>query len=70
MLRSQRETHQLKRTVCRGRLWMRSLGSRPLPHYPGLPLQAGAADKLAGLRDAADEAAHRAFGAVRYPTGE
>lgn len=67
MLLSQRETHQLKRTVCRGRLWTRSLGSRPLPEYPGLRLQAGAVDKLAGLRDAADEAVHRAVASVRYP---
>ena len=69
MLRSQRETHQLKRTVCRGRLWIRGLGSRPLPHYPGLRLQAGPADKLAGLYDTADEAAHRAVAAIRYPPG-
>ena len=70
MLLSQRETHQLKRTVCRGRLWTRSFGSRPLPEYPGLRLQAGALDKLAGLRDVADEAIHRAVATVRYPPGK
>jgi coenzyme F420 hydrogenase subunit beta len=69
ILLSQRETHQMKRTVCRGRLWTRGLSSRPLPEYPGLRLRAGAADKLAGLGDAADEAAHRIAAAVRYPPG-
>ena len=66
MLMSQRDTLRLKRTVCRGRLWMRGLGRRPLPEYPGLRLQAGPTDMVAGLYDAADEAVHRAAAAVRY----
>jgi len=65
VLHSQRETHRLKRTVCRGRLWTRSLGSRSQPQYPGLRLRAGAADRLAGAWDAADEAVHRVAGGIR-----
>jgi len=66
MLFSQRETYRLKRTICRGRLWARRLRGRPLPHYPGLPLQAGPTEKLAGLRDVAGEALQRRLVAARF----
>ncbi|MGD0997112.1 MAG: Coenzyme F420 hydrogenase/dehydrogenase, beta subunit C-terminal domain [Thermoleophilia bacterium] len=66
MLRSQRETQKLKRTVCRGRLWVRTRRGRRVPRYPGLPLTPSSTDKLAGLWDAADEAVHRAVVALRF----
>ena len=66
ILLSQKATYNLKRRVCRGRLWLRALGRRPLPHYPGLAMAAGPRDVLAGLIDATDEAVLRSFVALRY----
>ena len=45
MVASQSETRRVKRDVCRGRLWLRSLAGRPLPDYPGLDLAASPGDR-------------------------
>jgi hypothetical protein len=39
----------------------------PVPDYPGLALEPAAADKLAALRDASEEALFRSAGDLRYP---
>lgn len=67
MLASQSEAVRIKRRVLRGRLWLRRLAGRPVPGYPGLGLKATAADKVAGLRDAAEEVLFRTVGDLRYP---
>jgi len=66
MLRSQRETHELKRAVWRGRMWLRRRSGRRVPVYPGLPDRPLATDKLAGLRDATDEVILRRAMALRF----
>jgi coenzyme F420 hydrogenase subunit beta len=66
MLRSQRETHELKRKVWRGRMWLRDRAGRRVPVYPGLPDRAQLSDKLVGLRDAADEVVQRKVAALRF----
>ncbi len=66
MLRSQRDTHELKRKVWRGRMWLRQWAGRRVPVYPGVPHQVRLSDKLAGLRDAADEVFHRRLAARRF----
>ena len=66
MLRSQRETHELKRSVWRGRMWLRRRVGRRVPVYPGLPDRPPLSDKLVGLWDATDEAVHRAIAARRF----
>jgi len=66
MLRSQRETHKLKRKVWRGRMWLRGWVGRRVPVYPGLSDQAQLGEELAGLRDAADEVVQRKVAAVRF----
>jgi coenzyme F420 hydrogenase subunit beta len=66
MLRSQRETLELKRRVWRGRTWLRRWAGRRVPAYPGLPQQVGLGDKLVGLRDAADEVVQRKLASVRF----
>jgi len=67
MVASQSETRHVKRGVCRGRLWLRSMARRPLPDYPGLDLAASAGDRLAGAADAAQERLFRFLGDRRYP---
>ena len=66
MLRSQLQTHKLKRVVWRGRMWLRRRSGRRVPVYPGLPDRPLAHDKLAGLRDATDEAVQRRAAALRF----
>jgi coenzyme F420 hydrogenase subunit beta len=68
MIASQRWTQRVKRDVCRGRLWLRSLADRPLPEYPGLDLSASAGDRLRGAADAARERLFRFVADRRYPT--
>ena len=65
MLRSQRETHELKRKVWRGRTWLRHRAGHRVPVYPGLPRQVQLNDKLVGLWDAADEVVQRRLAALR-----
>jgi coenzyme F420 hydrogenase subunit beta len=67
IIASQAETRLVKRDVCRGRLWLRSLARRPLPEYPGLDLSASAGDRLRGVADAAQERLFRSLVARRYP---
>jgi coenzyme F420 hydrogenase subunit beta len=67
MLASQTDAAYIKRRVLRGRLWLRRVTGRPVPQYPGLSVEPTAADKLTGLRDAAEEALFRAVGDLRYP---
>jgi coenzyme F420 hydrogenase subunit beta len=67
MVASQSEAYRIKRSVFRGRRWLRHLAGRPVPHYPGLTLEPTVVDKLAGLRDAAEEALFRKVGDLRYP---
>ena len=66
MLSSQRETHELKRRVWRGRTWLRQWAGRRVPAYPGLPQQVGLRDKLVGSRDAADEVVQRRLANLRF----
>ena len=68
MVASQRETYRVKRDVCRGRLWLRSLAGRPLPAYPGLDLTASPRDRLLGVADAAGERLFRALADRRFPS--
>lgn len=67
MVASQRETFRVKRNVCRGRLWLRSLAGRPAPDYPGLALAASTSDRLDGIADVAQERVFRFLAARRYP---
>jgi coenzyme F420 hydrogenase subunit beta len=67
MVASQRETFRVKRNVCRGRLWLRSLADRPAPDYPGVALAASASDRLDGIADAAQERVFRFLAERRYP---
>ena len=67
MIASQSETHLVKRDLCRGRLWLRSLARRPLPDYPGLELSASAGDRRRGVVDAAQERLFRFIVDRRYP---
>lgn len=66
MLRSQRETHELKRKIWRGRTWWRRWAGRRVPTYPGLPHHVPLGDKLAGLRDVADEVVQRKLASLRF----
>jgi coenzyme F420 hydrogenase subunit beta len=66
MLRSQRDTHDLKRRVWRGRMWARRRRGRVVPTYPGLSERPALRDALGGLWDAADEAVWRAVAARRF----
>ena len=68
MVASQSETYRVKRYVCRGRLWLRSLAGRPLPAYPGLDLEASARDRWLGVADAAEERLFRHLADRRYPS--
>jgi coenzyme F420 hydrogenase subunit beta len=67
MVASQTETYGVKRGVCRGRLWLRSLARQPVPDYPGLDLSASAADRVRGAADAAQERLFRFLVDRRYP---
>ena len=67
MLATQSETHLVKRGVCRGRIWLRSLARRPLPDYPGLELSASVGDRLRGVADAAQVRLFRFLVDRRYP---
>ena len=67
MIASQSETHRVKRDVCRGRLWLRSLARRSLPSYPGLALSASFGDRLRGVAAAAQERLFRFVVDRRYP---
>jgi coenzyme F420 hydrogenase subunit beta len=67
MVASQTEALRIKRPLLRGRLWLRRRAGRPVPDYPGLALGPSTADKLAALRDAAEEKLFRAVGDLRYP---
>ena len=67
MIASQSETKHVKRDICRGRLWLRSLTQQPLPDYAGLDLSASAKDRLAGVTDVALERLFRLHGDSRYP---
>ncbi len=67
MVASQTETQLVKRDVCRGRLWLRSLAGHPVPDYPGLELSASAGDRLRGVGDAAQERLFRFLVDRRYP---
>ena len=67
MIASQSETHLVKRDVCRGRLWLRSLAELPLPEYPGLDMAASTSDKARGVADAAQERLFRFLVDRRYP---
>ena len=66
MLRSQRETHELKRKVWRGRMWLSHRARHRVPVYPGLLRQVQLSDKLVGLWDAADEVVQRKVAAWRF----
>jgi coenzyme F420 hydrogenase subunit beta len=68
MVASQRETYRVKRDVCRGRLWLRSLAGRPQPAYPGLDLTASPKDRWLGAADAAAERLFRALADRRFPS--
>jgi coenzyme F420 hydrogenase subunit beta len=68
MVASQSETYRVKRDVCRGRLWLRSLAGRPLPDYPGLDLRASPRDRWLGAADAVGERLFRAQADRRYPS--
>ncbi len=67
MVASQKETHLVKRDLCRGRLWLRSLVGRPAPAYPGLELSASAGNRLRGVADAAQERLFRFLVDRRFP---
>jgi len=67
IIASQAEAVRIKRQVLRGRLWLRRRAGRAVPDYPGLDLEPSAADRLAGLRDLAEETFFRAVGDLRYP---
>jgi coenzyme F420 hydrogenase subunit beta len=67
MIASQRETHLVKRDVCRGRIWLRSLARQPVPVYPGLDLTASTSDRARGVFDAAQERLFRFLVDRRYP---
>ena len=67
MIASQSETYRVKRDVCRGRLWLRSLARLPLPDYPGLDLSSSPGDRLRGVADAAQERLFRSLADRRYP---
>jgi len=67
MISSQSETHRVKRDVCRGRFWLRSLAGRPLPDHPGLALSASPSDRLRGVADVARERLFRSLVDRRYP---
>ena len=55
IIASQAEAVRIKRQVLRGKLWLRRRAGRAVPDYPGLDLEPSAADRLAGLRDLAEE---------------
>jgi coenzyme F420 hydrogenase subunit beta len=67
MVASQADTYAVKRSACRGRLWLRSLARRPVPAYPGLALSASPGDRLRGSADAAQERLFRLLVDRRYP---
>lgn len=66
ILDSQRETFRLKRSVFRGRLWLRQLARRPVPVYPGLATRASAAERMRALADVGSEAFLRLIANVHY----
>lgn len=66
MLASQRECHQCKRDIYRGRLWLRRLAGRRAPEYPGVQSAASVADKVAGTRNLLSESWFRAVSDLRY----
>ncbi|NLG65588.1 MAG: hypothetical protein GX537_08290, partial [Actinobacteria bacterium] len=66
ILDSQRETFRLKRSVFRGRLWLRQLARRPVPVYPGLATRASAAERMRALADVGSEAFLRLVANVHY----
>jgi coenzyme F420 hydrogenase subunit beta len=66
MVASQSATYRVKRPVLRGRTWLRRLGGRAVPEFPGLQLAPSTSDKLAGIRDLLTEAAYRRLGDLRY----
>lgn len=66
MLASQSETYRVKRPVMRGRRWLRQVAGRPVPDYPGLDLHASLHDRVAGVRDLAEETLFRTLGDLRY----
>lgn len=66
MVASQNETYHIKRDIMRGRLWLRRAAGRAAPRYPGLQCEPSPADKWAGLKDLAKEAAFKTAGRLRY----
>ena len=68
MVASQRETYRVKRDVCRGRLWLRSLAGRPLPDVPRPGPGGVAARALAGRRRRGRERLYRFLADRRYPS--
>ena len=64
---SQADTYGVKRSACRGRLWLRSLAGKPVPEYPGLALSASAGDRVLGSADAARERLFRFLVDRRHP---
>ncbi len=67
MVESQAESYHSKREVGRGRLWLRALGGRPVPSYPGIDLTSSPRERLWGFADAARECYYRALVDLRYP---
>jgi coenzyme F420 hydrogenase subunit beta len=68
MVASQSETFRVKRDVCRGRLWLRSVAGRPVPVNPGLDLRASPRDRWLGIVDAAGEQLYRFLADRHYPS--
>jgi len=67
MIATQSETRHMKRDLCRGHLWLRSMARLPLPSYPGLELSASVGDRLRGVADAAQECLYRSVVDRRSP---
>ena len=67
MIATQSETRHMKRDLCRGHLWLRSMARLPLPSYPGLELSASVGDRLRGVADAAQERLSRLIVNRRCP---
>ncbi len=66
MVASQSEAYRVKRRVFRGRLWLRGLGGRPVPHYPGLRTTPSLGEAAAGVADLTRELVYRGLGRLRY----
>ena len=66
MVASQAETYRVKRPVFRGRMWLRGLARREVPHYHGLRTSPSPGDVAAGIGDLGREIVYRALGRLRY----